>query len=125
MGVGRPTKYKPEYGDEALELVGRRGKSVAWLARHYEVNRSTIYQWAKDNPAFSDALSRAQEWSEATWEDRVEEMMTSREVNAPLVKLYLANRFGWSDKQSTELTGAQGGPLEIAITHEVIDPSEG
>ena len=121
MGVGRPTKYKPEYGDEALELVGRRGKSVAWLARHYEVNRSTIYQWAKDNPAFSDALSRAQEWSEATWEDRVEDMMMSRDVNAPLVKLYLAHRFGWSDKQTTEVTGAGGAALEVTVTRRVVD----
>lgn len=120
---GRPTKYREEYPEQALEWIGRQGKSVTWFAKHLEVDRSTIYEWAEKQPEFSVALKRAQVWSEATWEDRIEEMMTSRDVNAPLVKLYLANRFGWSDKQTTEHTGQGGGPVRIAVTHEIIDPS--
>ena len=29
-------------------------------------------------------------------------MMYSKDVNAPLVKLYFANRFGWSDKSESK-----------------------
>ena len=29
-------------------------------------------------------------------------MMFNREVNAPLAKLYFANRFGWHDKQEVK-----------------------
>jgi hypothetical protein len=113
---GRPTKYEPGYIEEALELIGRQGKSITWFAKHLEVSRQSIYEWAATHPAFSDALERAKVWSEAVWEDRIQEMMVGQYVNAPLVKLYMANRFGWSDKQ--ELTGKDGGPIE---TRELSD----
>ncbi len=120
--VGRPTKYTPEMPDRVLECLSE-GKSVAQFARDLGVTRSTIYEWAHTRPEFSDALSRAQENSEAAWMDRIEAMMTSRDVNVPLVKLYLANRFGWSDKTETAITGSGGGPIatEVKVVHEVID----
>lgn len=98
MGTGRPTKYKEEYCDIALDFVGEKGKSVTQLAKHLKVSKSTVYLWATEHPAFSDALSMSQEWSQAVWEDKLENMMYSKEVNAPLVKLYFANRFRWHDK---------------------------
>ena len=122
---GRPTKYRPEMVERVLEFVGS-GKSVKQFARELQVSRDTIYEWANQHPAFSDALTQAQQWSEAAWEEKIQEMMTSRDVNAPLVKLYLANRFGWSDKQEHAISGPGGAPIasEIKITHEIIDPSD-
>jgi transposase-like protein len=123
--MGRPTKYTPDMPERVMECIGS-GKSVAQFARDLNVTRSTIYEWASVHPEFSDALSRAQEHSEAAWLDKVEGMMTSRDVNVPLVKLYLANRFGWSDKQENVITGAAGGPVtaEVRIIHEIIDAND-
>jgi transposase-like protein len=120
--VGRPTKYTPDMPERVLECLSA-GKSVAQFARDLGVTRRTIYNWADEHPEFMHALSRAQENSEAAWMDKIEAMMTSRDVNVPLVKLYLANRFGWSDKTETAITGAGGGPIatEVKVVHEVID----
>lgn len=99
---GRPTKYKPEFTEIAIDYIGNSGKSVTQLARHLKVAKSTVYKWAEDHQEFSDALTLARDWSEAFWEDKLTEMMSDRDINAPLVKLYLANRFKWTDKPQQE-----------------------
>lgn len=115
----RPTKYKPEYCQVVIDYLSQ-GKSVTQLARHLKVNKSTIYQWAQDYPAFSDALKDAQEWSQAYWEDELESMMYNKDVNSPLVKLYFANRFKWHDRPATEGDDEKAQPL--SITFEVREP---
>jgi hypothetical protein len=39
-------------------------------------------------------------------------MMTDRSVNAPLVKLYFANRFNWTDKSEQDI---KSEPITINI----------
>ncbi|CAL9965259.1 terminase small subunit, partial [Vibrio phage K71] len=95
--IGRPTKYKDEYCDKAIRFLAG-GKSVTQLSAHIDVCKDTIYEWAKVHPDFSDALTRGKELSQAHWESELVNMMYNKEVNSPLVKLYFANRFGWSDK---------------------------
>lgn len=99
--LGRPTKYKEEYCQVAIDYLAR-GKSVTQLSAEIDVSKSTIYKWAEEHKAFSDALSRGQELSAAYWEGELANMMYSKDVNAPLVKLYFANRFGWTDKQEVK-----------------------
>ena len=117
MAGGRPTEYRSDHCERALEYLSQ-GKSITQLARHFSVNRSTIYQWAKDNEEFSDALETAIEYSQAHWEDELENMMYSKEVNAPLVKLYFANRFRWTDKGEVETEEEKEAPT-VNISFEV------
>ncbi|CAN8138859.1 hypothetical protein THIOSC15_1190003 [uncultured Thiomicrorhabdus sp.] len=102
-GKGRPTSYKPEYC-KLLEDMLSDGKSVIQFAAKLKVARSTVYKWVEDNKEFSDTFHKAKEYSEAYWENELQSMMYSRDVNAPLVKLYFANRFGWSDKKEEAQT---------------------
>ncbi len=120
MAAGRPTKYRKEYCQMALDVMGDQGKSITQLARDLRVSKSTIYEWAENHSEFSDALDQAREWSQAHWEDRLEEMMFTKEVNAPLVKLYFANRFKWHDKPEADDSENKAQPLNI--TFEVRDP---
>jgi hypothetical protein len=115
MAGGRPTKYEKNYCDTCIEYLSR-GKSVTQLSAHLAVNKSTIYQWAKDYPEFSNALTRGQELSEAFWEDELISMMRDRDVNAPLVKLYFANRFGWTDKQNIDHTTSGDKITDFTVT---------
>ena len=115
--TGRPSKYDPKYVDMIVDLLDK-GMSVAQFARHIRVARSTIYEWAKEHKAFSDALKLGQEYSESYWEGELESMMRTREANAPLVKFYMTNRFGWSDKIETNHTSSDGSmsqPTRIEI----------
>jgi transposase-like protein len=95
--MGRPSDYKQSYCELAIELIGRNGKSITQFARDIGVSKSSVYLWATVHPEFSDALDTARDWSEAFWEDQYISFMTDKSVNAPLVKLYFANRFQWKE----------------------------
>ena len=110
--IGRPTKYDPSNCQVVLDYIGDQGKSVTQLARHLKISKKTIYNWADANPDFLHALELAQEWSQGYWEDQLESFMTDRTVNAPLVKLYFANRFGWRDTDTQE---TKSEPITINI----------
>jgi len=118
MPAGRPTKYKKEYCQQIVEAMAG-GKSVLQFAAEAGVSKSSIYLWAQQHNEFSDALSRGKELGEAYWEGELQKMMYSREVNAPLVKLYFANRFNWHDKPEQEEAKSQ--PIEITFTNSEPD----
>lgn len=103
MSAGRPTKYDESLANDAFSML-KEGKSITQVAVSFGVNRDTVYEWAKVHEEFSDALSRGKEASQAHWEGELVEMMRDPKVNAPLVKLYFANRFGWHDKVSQDTT---------------------
>lgn len=115
--VGRPTKYTAASAKALYESLAA-GDSVTQFAASQGVSKSTIYLWADTHPEFSDALTRGQEASQAFWEGQLREMMFSREVNAPLVKLYFANRFNWTDKAEVDNKSSDGSmtpPTRIEI----------
>lgn len=116
--VGAPTKYTKSMPEKALDIIGSQGKSITQFARDMRVTRETVYEWARVHKEFSDALQRAKQWSEAHWEDKMESMMYDREVNAPLAKLYLVNRFGWTDKTQVDNVSSDGSmspkPLDVS-----------
>ena len=119
MAGGRPTKFEKRFIAIAEETLSS-GKSMTQLARDLNISKSTLYKWGEENELFSDALDIGREHSQAFWEDRLEEMMYSKEVNAPLVKLYFANRFKWHDKPESDEEDKK--PQELNISFEVRDP---
>ena len=57
MSGGRPSKYDPSYC-EVIEKEMEKGHSVTACAAVIGVTKSTIYEWKKVHPEFSDAISR-------------------------------------------------------------------
>jgi len=114
MRKGRPTKYKPEYCDTIVDFM-RDGASIVEFAASIGVSRDSVYEWAKNNPAFSDALKTAMELCEAWWTAQGRVHMMVKEFNHVLWYMQMKNRFGWRDKQETELTGPGGSPLSIEV----------
>ena len=53
---GRPSKYKSEYAETAQKLCAMGGFTDLQLAKWFEVNVDTIYQWKLKHPEFADAL---------------------------------------------------------------------
>lgn len=119
--AGQPTKYTPAMNKRTLDFLSK-GKSIIQLARHLQVNRSTIYQWAKDNKSYSDILETSKEYSQAFWEDELEKMMFNKEVNAPLAKLYFANRFKWTDKGDADTNEDAKDAPSLNISFSVNEP---
>jgi len=61
---GRPSKYKPEYCQQALNLC-LLGATDAELARSFDVIEETIREWKVDHPEFSAALKEGREDADA------------------------------------------------------------
>lgn len=112
--------YKPEFCDEVLQFIGDGGKSVVQFAKHMGVCRATVYNWMEAHEDFKSAMEMAQDWSQAVWEDKLEQMMYSKEVNSQLVKLYFANRFKWHDRAEVSIDDEKALPLEVKF--EVREP---
>ena len=73
----RATEYSKDMQEKAetyLEKNTRVIPSVAGLAVFLKVARSTVYKWAKDQPAFSDTL---------------DEILSNQELDATLIRQYL------------------------------------
>lgn len=121
--MARPTKYTDKMPAALYDALAQ-GDSVTQFAASMNVSRSTVYEWAEHHAAFSDALSRGQEASQAYWEGELRQMMYSREVNAPLVKLYFANRFNWHDKAEVDNRSSDGSMTPKTITRVIVDPKD-
>jgi len=49
--MGRPSKYPPEFREQAVELVRASGKTVAAVARDLQINDTTLGNWVKADQA--------------------------------------------------------------------------
>ncbi|AYP69033.1 hypothetical protein [Acinetobacter phage vB_AbaM_IME512] len=58
--VGRPTKYKEEYNEQAYKLC-LLGHTDEELAQFFEVDVSTIHRWKHDHPDFCDSIKKGKE----------------------------------------------------------------
>ena len=112
--VGRPSKYKPEYCEQIIEL-GKLGKSIAQMASHFDVDKASIFDWAAAHEDFSTALARAKAHSQTWWENAAQQNMDNRNFNAQLWLKSVASRFrdDYTERQLTELTGANGGAVQV------------
>ncbi|HEY9814982.1 MAG TPA: terminase small subunit [Candidatus Obscuribacterales bacterium] len=119
--AGRPTDYNEEVQAKADEYVGGGYiecgdvvPSIAGLACELHKRRTLLYAWADKHPAFKDTLETIQEVQER----KLLSGSLSGQHNATIAKLMLANH-GYSDKQSQEITGPKGGPIQ---TQWIIQP---
>lgn len=121
--IGRPTKYKPEllekanYYLENYEEYDHAFPSDIGLAYVLDISDSTLYSWAKDDDKAEfldilDKINRAQQF--VAWNKGLK-----GEYNANLVKLLLG-KHGFTEKTQQELTGAEGGPVDMKWTVEVV-----
>lgn len=130
MPAGRPSKYKPEYLEQAKKLCALGATDKA-MADFFNTSEQTFNAWKKAHPEFLDALKV----SKKTEDERVEKSLFHRAlgyyhddidirvvageiVKTPIVKHYppdttaaifwLKNRkpVEWREKQEVEHSGS-------------------
>lgn len=135
--MARPSKFKPEYAAQAKKLC-KLGATDQELADFFEVTLSTLNLWKIRHEAFSESLKAGKEQAD----ERVAHALYCRAmgyshpdtdirvidgciVETPLTKHYppdttaaifwLKNRRPeeWRDKIQQEVTGKDGGPVEM------------
>jgi len=108
---GRPTKYLPKFVEMADEYLATTGKEqnelpmVEGFAVYLEVDKTTLYEWAKIYPEFSHALTKI----------KIAQLLQlvndgiygGKEVNATIVKLMLQNNHGMKERKDVTTDGKQ------------------
>jgi len=125
MPGGRPTSYKPEMCDIAIELMAK-GASKVEVCAAIGISKETLYQWCNPesdyyNKAFSDAIKTGMALCQAWWERVGREFMFNEDgkngLNSAVWIFNMKNRFrdDWMDVHKSEITGNNGSPLNILL----------
>lgn len=123
--VGRPTKYKEEYAEQAYNYC-LLGAIDDQLASFFSVDVSTINNWKNDYPEFLDAIKKGKEQADLEVTQSLKKRASGMKLKKQVVKeggiveiedeippdtaamiFWLKNRQPkiWRDKQETELSG--------------------
>ena len=81
-----------------------QGFSLTAFAGHIGVSKETVYQWARQHPEFSDAVTRARPKRLAHLERQLLAGETGPKVTAFMFALKNADADEWRDKQQVEST---------------------
>jgi len=123
LKVGRPSLYKPEYCERVIEL-GKEGCSPAEIASDLDVDRTTLLNWADAHPEFLTALTRAKIHEQAWFEKAGKAGMFADKFNATVWAKSVSARFRDDYAERREVTGANGGPIQQAVTVKALDVSQ-
>ena len=115
MPAGQPTKYRPEYCEEVINL-GKLGKSPAQIASNLGVARPTLYAWADAHPEFMTALTRAKTEEQRWWEDQAQLGLTADRFNAQVWTKSMQARFREDYTERKEVSGPDGTPIKHSVT---------
>lgn len=92
LRVGRPLSYDPSLCDRAVSL-GNKGHSWAGIARDFGISRSTLNEWERLFPEFSDAMLRARAAAQSWWEDHGRRNLKADRYQAQVHKNIMAAQF--------------------------------
>lgn len=120
--MARPTDYSPkmlkaarEYAETVKEsalkgdIQNTALPKIAELALILGVSRSTIYLWADEHKEFSDTLDDIS----AAQEIKLLDNGLNGTYNPTIAKMVLSSNHNYREKQATELSGPDGGPVQI------------
>lgn len=138
--VGRPSKYREEFADQARKLC-LLGATDPELADFFGVHVDTINEWKNVHEQFSVAIKSGKEQADADVADRLYQRAMGYvhpdvhvsnyqgEVTiTPIEKHYAPDpaaaifwlknrqRGKWRDKIEQEVTGPNGGPIQLNFT---------
>lgn len=148
MPGGRPTKYKPEYVDQAAKLAAL-GATDAEMADFFEVTVSTFALWKVTYPELSDALKDSKEIADRrvetalynramgyTHEETDIRVVDGAVVMTPMLKHYppdttaaifwLKNRKPqeWRDRAQVDHTSSDGSMTPMPTTIVLAAPDD-
>lgn len=101
MAGGRPTDFKPAYGEEILSLM-QSGLSLAASAAELGIHRQRVYEWLDKHPEFADTIRLAQAKRQLFLERRLLSADAGPVVTSTIFALKNAGPEDWRDKQEIE-----------------------
>jgi hypothetical protein len=122
MPAGRPTDFTPELGERILALM-EQGLSLVAAAAECNVHRQRVYEWSERHPQFADTIKLAMAKRQNFLEKRLLSAPDGPTVTSSIFALKNAAPADWRDKQEHELTGKDGGPIQLQrVERVIVDP---
>lgn len=108
------SKYTPERVKRFLDAV-RLGSTYRLAAAYAGISHETYANWLDSKPEFFAAVKEAEGVAVVGWLAKIEKAANDGNWQAAAWKLErrLPEDFGRKDRQSVELTGKDGGPIEL------------
>lgn len=97
--AGQPTKYRPEFCEQIVEL-GSAGMLPAEVAAHFAVTKVTLHNWRNTHPEFFNAFALYKEICEGWWLklNREQAEGTKNSYGSQNTRFILAAAFRYYDK---------------------------
>lgn len=120
-GAGAPSKYTPAHCQKLIDIMSQ-GHSPSGAAGSLGITRNTLFKWARQFPAFEQAMEIGRMQAAKYWEDHAKRVARTGEGNAAIIIFALKNRGAddWRDKIQTEVTGPNGAPIQIERVERII-----
>lgn len=99
--MGRPSKYHDKIPELFIQAM-KNGDTIVEFCASQDISKQTFHVWRHKEPLLNDAYTRGLEFAEAYWLAFLKQKLSDNKANAPLIKFYFQNRFGWTDKQSVD-----------------------
>lgn len=115
MPAGRPTEFKPQYGEEILGLMAT-GLSLTAAAAELGFHRQRVYEWVEKHPEFADAVKLAMAKRQLFLEKRLLSADQGPVVTSTIFALKNAAPVDWRDKQEHEHSGPDGAPIAVSVS---------
>lgn len=125
--VGRPSEYDPAFIDRVDDYLVTRQDEVSYngqaavrkvrlptiegFARFIGVNKTTLYEWEKIHPQFSNALDVIR----IEQQTRLLDNGLSGDYNSTIAKLVLSANHGMREKSDMTSDGKEMGTVDAAI----------
>lgn len=97
----RPNKYKSEYPQELIELMGQ-GLFISQVAARWSISMNTFHEWVRMKPAFKEAYDIAIPKCEAIYLAKAQDALEQKDDKGYKYWWSLgALHFGWTNKVNT------------------------
>jgi hypothetical protein len=122
--MARPSKYKPEYAELAMNYC-LLGATDAEVAAFLGIGLRTVADWKIAHTDFAEAMSTGKDKADAKVVGALYKNATGGNVTAQIFWLKNRRKEDWRDKVDHSLTGPDGGPVQFqSVTRKVIDPRD-
>lgn len=119
MPAGRPkiqtSDFVSDWQQQIINLM-QYGASRAEVYAMLDIGDKTFARLMRDDEEFARTIKRGERLSKSWWENTARVSLRNKEFNSTLWYMNMKNRFGWVDKQQTELSGRNGDPIETSST---------
>ena len=108
--MARPER---KFTDEEIDEIEKLAPSLTQqqLADYFAISINTLKQIMKRDQRVSDSYNRSKTRAGILMIDKLYDKAMEGDYQS--MKLWLSQRMGWTEKSRQEITGADGGPVDV------------